>query len=394
MKLMGALQECVASKEYDIANEEKITIEMIDVRSKLEPGVIAQNLEEIIDRKQTVSAIETDLVADLFDCLVELEIILDDARARVALMEMALHGLARPETRSSTPYEWKDIEKMEILLEQAAENVATSEQRIRELSVRVDDALVARTIILGEDVPHSLAKAAQRRAARRLKDKVMSLPPIKIDAEDFLNLQERDEKDLLAMLAKSVGSAAVGGSKAALFGVKAVFDTVTGKPVTEATSRMLNEVKSDASKQGETTHGRIEGTLRSTASVLDNMGKAGGTMAESFVQTESAQIAGEALKETSKDLVESVKSAAALSLKLFDTYKKRVDDINVDAKAKAKARERIGLAGGFKRLMQDRVEEMEAEKGPASFNSIAGSGEQSKSVDAEAPQKGDGTANR
>jgi hypothetical protein len=42
VQLMNALQESIAAKEYDIANEKKITNEMADVRSKLKPGIVAQ----------------------------------------------------------------------------------------------------------------------------------------------------------------------------------------------------------------------------------------------------------------------------------------------------------------------------------------------------------------
>jgi hypothetical protein len=57
-----------------------------------------------------------------------------------------------------------------------------------------------------------------------------------------------------------------------------------------------------------------------------------------------------------------VTAAAALTVKLYDKYKKNFDDIGIEAKEKAAAKERIGQAGGFKRLYQDRVAEAKEEE--------------------------------
>jgi hypothetical protein len=83
----------------------------------------------------------------------------------------------------------------------------------------------------------------------------------------------------------------------------------------------------------------------------------------SLVQNDSTKVAGKALQKTSKDICDSVNVAAALSLKLYDKYKKRMEDIETYGKEKAAARERIALAGGFKRLYEDRLAEAAKEKG-------------------------------
>jgi hypothetical protein len=48
---------------------------------------------------------------------------------------------------------------MEMVLERASrEDVIASEKRIHKLGQQMEDALVKRTVVLGEDLPPSLAK--------------------------------------------------------------------------------------------------------------------------------------------------------------------------------------------------------------------------------------------
>ena len=260
VQLMNALQESIAAKEYDIANEKKITNEMADVRSKLKPGIVAQTLDHLVEQKRKVGAIEQELVNDLFECLLELQIILEDARARAATIDAVLNRMVRPTTQASTPYEWRDIEAMEMVLERAAEGVIASEKRIRKLGQQIEDALVKRTVVLGDDLPPSLAKAAQRTAARKFRNK------LKLDVEGFSDLKGKDEEELLRMLAKSVSCATLASSQAAIYGLKAVLETMTDQPVKKVTNKLLDEAKDVA--QASSPRGNIQETVKSTASVL------------------------------------------------------------------------------------------------------------------------------
>jgi hypothetical protein len=351
-QLMNALQESIASKEYDIANEEKFINEILEVRSRLKPGAVAQNLDDLVEQKRMIIAIEQALVDSLFECLLELQKISEDAQARAARIDAALNRMRRPV--ASAPYEWKDIEDMEMVLEQAGEEVLAAEKRIRKLSQRIDDALVKRTVVRGEELPPGLAKAAQRARARKATNTIKSLPrQATLDLEGFLDLKEKDEKELLSMLANSVGRATLSSSEAAVYGIKAVLDTVTGDTVKEATTNVLDE--STIVKPSP------EEDIQETASAMGKVGKSGSTLVSSLGQNRSAQTAGKALQKTTKDLFDSVSAAAALTAKLYDKYKKNFDDIGIEAKEKAAAKERIGLAGGFKRLYQDRVAQAEAE---------------------------------
>ena len=112
-----------------------------------------------MEQNRKVGAIEQELVNDLIECLLELKIILEDARARAATIDAVLNRMVRPTTQASTPYEWRDIEAMEMVLERASrEDVIASEKQIHKLGQQMEDALVKRTVVLGEDLPPSLEK--------------------------------------------------------------------------------------------------------------------------------------------------------------------------------------------------------------------------------------------
>jgi len=229
--LVDSLEGLIGAKELDIANEKKITNEMIDVRAKLKDGPIAVELDELIEQKLNTAAIEQELMNALNECLVGLQNLLEDASDRAARTKQIMDGLAqvRPETRSSEPYDWTDFEALEQTLQNAADNVDDTEKRIRELSERIDDALVDRAVVLGEDVPPGLEKAAQRAAIRSIK-KLLSSPDVDLDFEGFLELKNKDAKELFAILTKSVGGGTDDGSKAGgTFNLKSLLDAMTGK---------------------------------------------------------------------------------------------------------------------------------------------------------------------
>jgi hypothetical protein len=242
---------------------------------------------------------------------------------------------------------------MVMVLERAAEDVIASEKRIRKLGQQIEDALVKRTVVLGEAIPPGLTKAARRAEARDSRNKM------KLDVEGLLDLKEKDEEELLSMLANSVSRATLASSQAVIYGLKAVLETMIGQPVKEATIKLLDEAKDVQSSP----RGSIQETVKSTASILGTVGRAGSTIVNSLKQNGSTKVAGKALQKTSKDICNSVNVAAALSLKLYDKYKKRIEDIESEAKEKAAARERIALAGGFKRLFEDRLAEATEENG-------------------------------
>lgn len=316
VQLVDALELMISDKESDIAADRNVLEDMEYVRSQLDEGMIAEKLDQLIEVKATAIVIEDDLAADLSVCLLDLKELLEDARDRADRTKRAMEGLSQPpETRALEPFDWSDIEEVEIVLERAAENVAGEKERIRELSQRIDDALVNRAVVLGEDVPPGLAKTAQRSAARSIQ-KALSLPDIdfglelenlfnskeiggipkrkkapslvdiELELEDLEDLKERDEKELLSRLARSFGSATVDSSKAAFFGLKALATT------------MVNGSSSDRG-------GRNQRTGQRGSSFLANAG-----------ESKSGRKAGIELEKAGLELKDTAETVAALGAKL------------------------------------------------------------------------------
>jgi hypothetical protein len=304
VQLMDSLQELVAAKECDIAEDKKIANEMIDVRSKLKDGLIAENLDKEVEQKLSLAAIDHELVNDLFGCLIDLQSLLEDAQDRSACTSQSLEDFVRPETRESNPYDWSDIERMELVLEQAADNVAGAETRIRELSARIDSALVDKVLVLGEDVPPGMAKLARKAAARASIKKAITLADIdmdEMDLEGVTELQGMNEKELVSNLGKSVGSTTVEGSKAAAFSLKSMFDSMTGKTsIGDTAGQNMDELAEDDEDSS---------AIVPSGDSTDKGSEPSGT--------DSSEAANEALKETTKGLLDSLMAAAALSVKMF-----------------------------------------------------------------------------
>jgi HEPN domain-containing protein len=83
---------------------------------------------------------------------------------------------------------------------------------------------------------------------------------------DFRISRGKDEEELLRMLAKSVSCATLASSQAAIYGLKAVLETMTDQPVKKVTTKLLDEAKDVA--QASSPRGNIQETVKSTASVL------------------------------------------------------------------------------------------------------------------------------
>lgn len=228
----------IAAKEAEISNDQQIANEMIDIQSKEKDGAIAKDMDRLINQKLDAAEIEQELVDDLFECRAFLQNRMADARYRVAYTKQALEGLARerPDSRSFEPYSWADIDDMELVLEQAADNVDGAAERIRMLSRRINIALVKRAIILEEEVPVGLSKGGQR-GIRNL----LSSPAVDLDINDFLKMGDSDRKEFFTRLTES-------GSKAAADGFKSLLDEATKNPSEDSSKRTprFGQGKSDA----------------------------------------------------------------------------------------------------------------------------------------------------
>ena len=120
-------------------------------------------------------------------------------------------------------YEWSAFDEVESAFNEAASNVKASEARLLKIKERMDEIL-----------------------SMKNKNIIDANPPsIDISSSSTMMAPKRspsnDDVEYMALgraLAKSLGKTAVGGSKAALFGLKTFLDSVTeGKDQTDESER-------------------------------------------------------------------------------------------------------------------------------------------------------------
>jgi len=210
VETINILNEKLSAKMILTAKEDQIFAEMQQVRSKLAPGSIASQLDEMMEQKRRATQIDLDLVANLKASLVDLESVLEAGQRRSALLTSKLLGLAKP--KADAAYEWSDFEEIEASLNEAAENMKTAEGCLRKRQERLNEVITMK---------------------RKLQIKNIPLGPNTVE-----NKEDKAEYETLGReLAKSVGKAAFGGSKAALFGLKTFIDSVTGGPDERSTAK-------------------------------------------------------------------------------------------------------------------------------------------------------------
>jgi len=141
--LIKTLNMSIESKSTEVAAEEKIIIDMISVRSKLNAGAVANQLDSLIETKQKVSNIESSLIVDLEDCVGNLRSILEGSVERQDILEKTLACVIRSE--EGTVCEWVDIENLEKVLDDAVSDISAAEKKVASLKKRIEIALMDKT---------------------------------------------------------------------------------------------------------------------------------------------------------------------------------------------------------------------------------------------------------
>uniref|UniRef100_A0A7S2KD25 Uncharacterized protein n=1 Tax=Leptocylindrus danicus TaxID=163516 RepID=A0A7S2KD25_9STRA len=236
--LIELLCRAIETKEEEINAEMKITMDMKNVLSALKEGTISENLYNLVEIREKVCSIDEALLADLNDCVRELELILEDSKERQKLLEVTFEGVMRPEACTAEQEEWADsLDHMETVLDIAAVNVETAENKIQFLKTRIEDALVNKSVVLGEPLPKSFQQRGQQNIdeeqmyqqemAQQHQQQQMQpfdCPEPKYSIDTF---QDMDEMDVLHIMGTSIGNAAVGGTRMTLLGLRAILDSVT-----------------------------------------------------------------------------------------------------------------------------------------------------------------------
>lgn len=268
LALKAQLEKTISSKREDILAEEKITAEMVTVRSKLKPGNFAFQLDDLVEQKTIVAEYDNAQLNDLVDFVNTIEKILVDTKNRKESIEAAVSSITYVDIASDrvakTNFDFSKLEALERMWDDAAIKTEAENEKINQLKSKFDEEFINKIIILGEEIPEYLKSAATRLEIKKItavKEERMATS-IRL-REDF---DSKNEYELLRLVAKGLSNAAIDSSKAAIYGVKAVIDTVN-----EPTENKNN-----------------------------------------IRDTESGTKATKALKETGKDLSEALKAMTAL----------------------------------------------------------------------------------
>jgi len=309
--LRSELEGAIVRKNSEIEKEDKITAEMMEVRSKLKTGNISKQLDELIVQKRQVAEFDQAQLKDLIDFVQAAETILQDTTDRTNRIQMALGNISdvdilRP---SAATYDFSEFEELERMWDEAAKNAEAENSKIIQLKSKFDDELLNKVLLLGEEIPEYLKAAATRVAIKKeaaaqvaqvvQQREISSKAASYVEASSEKSIQAfsdsdtmdtKDDYELFGIVAKSLSSAAIDSAKAGVFGLKAVFETVQEKDFSE-------KMPSDKDLEEDQ---------------LKAIGNASKTIASNVRNTASATQANQALRETGNDLGSVFRAISAL----------------------------------------------------------------------------------
>lgn len=367
INLIWTLQSAKLSREEDIGADEKTTAEMIELRNKMDDSTISSQLDVVIAQKQALAAINICQVDDLNGILDEAQSIVRETRALITLLELTLNRVV-PLTAGDKVFEFSDLEKLQSVWKDASDVIDKTELRMQALKERYDNDRLNKLVLLGEPVPSSLQKVATKIEVEMKEENFLDSDessettiissPQKINASasqiipssnninsPTLDLSAKNEKELVGLLAMSVGKAAIASAKAGVFGIKAVLETISDEEVTgfteeaikksagitKVSSGLTESMKSVNSMKSKddlknVVNSDLKSGIESTGETLNAFGKAGQTIVNKVTSASSASHASDALKETSDDLIQAFNAVTALSMKsLKQNPDKRTD---------------------------------------------------------------------
>eukprot|EP00815_Leptocylindrus_aporus_P011335 CAMPEP_0116066898 /NCGR_PEP_ID=MMETSP0322-20121206/10674_1 /TAXON_ID=163516 /ORGANISM="Leptocylindrus danicus var. apora, Strain B651" /LENGTH=609 /DNA_ID=CAMNT_0003553575 /DNA_START=194 /DNA_END=2023 /DNA_ORIENTATION=+ len=316
--LIKTLKMSIESKSTEVAAEEKIIIDMISVRSKLNAGAVANQLDSLIETKQKVSNIESSLIVDLEDCVGNLRSILEGSVERKYILEKTLARVIKSE--EGTVYEWVDIENLEKVLDDAVSDISVAEKKVASLKKRIEIALIDKTEILGNVVyiPEKITKSEGLRQNGSPATQKIDVPKS--------TLEDRNDAEVMSVLGESLTEGLLQGSRAAAFAVRAVFDTATSEEVSEAASSVVDSSRALFKEISETTKQKDKKIGEKITELAESSLLKGGTelpkeaseaIRKSWGSSNSAKEAASALKAAGKMFVSAFDAAVTLAVRRF-----------------------------------------------------------------------------
>ncbi len=316
--LITTIKSAIENKRADIVAEDKITAEMIDVRSKLKKGNISTQLDNLIEQKHKVAELEREQLDDLGETLTLVQDILDRTVQRETQIQTVLDNIRPLDLTSPNviDYDFADLIALASMWKEAAVELGSDGEKLADLKFKFDEILLTKIEITGGDVPESLQvvtkkveakKAAIQSATQKAEQEREMSDIIKAQVkakqaykESLATAQtsitkvedQRDDYELIGLAVKSLSSAAIDSAKAGIFGIRAIADTVRQDDIAQKLK------KQDAESV-----------------------QALGEIAKKMKQNKSAEQASTALKDTGSDLSDALKAISALTKKNLDKMK-------------------------------------------------------------------------
>jgi hypothetical protein len=303
--LVQNLNGAVKTIEQDILSETKIVDEMKALRSNLEENSSsAAQLDALILQKQDMLTIESFLLDDLKQCIMETKQAFDECEERSKATRMVLERIDHPANEN----EWADIDDMETILAAAEKDVKESELRVAALKNRIDLALIEKNAILRG----SETRANARNVVAASQGAILKWNG---DSGVIVKLSDLQETDILKQFAISIGNATICGGKATLLALKTLIHASSDEQVKFSADEAFKKTKLVSTASNETFK-------ENASAALDAFVDTAKLFFEKASTNEDGKAAGENLSGGSKELMSAANAFAALGTR---TYKKLFD---------------------------------------------------------------------
>ncbi len=346
-KLAWTIQTSRNAKFEDVNANDKTIKEMTQLSEHVVDEAIVSKLEVVIAQKQALGAIDRCQLDDLNDMTAEIQSILKQMKGSICLIEEAL-TTAVPAPVTSTDVDYSVLIELENVWKEASESITEIVARLEKLKDRYDMDRLSKLILLGEPIPPSLhvkaKKSEDKEGVLEIEDlatesfmrNMNSGKNVSVNIKDISesNLDVKDEKELVKLLAKSVGKVAVASAKIGIFGFKAILETLSEEEVSNVASKALEKssgigkvttclkesIKNMNNMESENDLKSIidddlKNGLKSTGETLRTFGEAGSLIVKKVGSTSSGSLATSAVKQSSDDLIKAFNVVTALSRK-------------------------------------------------------------------------------
>jgi hypothetical protein len=356
LKLINTIHRAQKSKRIEIDTEKRTIAEMLLLK-KMENQSMASKLDVLMAQKKALGVLDQCQLDDLTDLLEESMSTLTQVQSSIELTHsfmndtvmspLSIKGSGKHDDATTTAAT-ETLLKLEKKWKDTSDGIAIAEARFEQMKETYDSDRLNKLLLLGESIPSSLEPVAKKinsenQSAANIVQAKMKQNTLNIDSNtvsSYVNasilsvadLESKNEKELVGMLAESMEQAIVASAKAGVFGIKALIETFNEEEVSEVTSKVFEKpsVTKDSTKMIEfkdkdaapleinndlKSMNDLKDGIESTRHALSALGRAGLLIAKKLGSASSTSQATDALRESSGDLIQAFNAVTAISKK-------------------------------------------------------------------------------